>query len=332
MTEPASCARVQRLVGNARPWALLLLGVAAVQGRHAAAAAPEPHEKACSLLTDTAQSAQLAGEAAAPGRYGCKLLQEHDDGWVLALQYVEAARPPGQGRALGRYLVDVDAGTVTPWMGASQASRTLALASAVASVRACGVAFDLPAAYRITRPRRSVTHQGVRVCAFDVVPASATAERLECKDEAEGGSPPYGLCDWEIRSGREWPTVQVARTRVDVDRLPLPPFEFERGAWRLPNAHAPAAPAQKVAFFGRQARHGEAVSRASWYRAKARPSVEIYAGASSTGAYLLQLTPELAVVLVSPPVDPGATDAGGTGQCKVFCRSLRAAARPSEEP
>lgn len=293
--------------------------------------------QACALLKAVAQTAQLAGEGLATGRYGCQSPHETADGWVFALQYLEPSKSSGEPRRLGHFLVDLDVETVTPWAPpsrtlSSSGARPSGAAEGAVSVRACGVAFDLPSQYRITRPVRSVSRQGVRMCAFDVVPAQPTPKQLECKDEAEGGSPPYPLCDWDISAGLDWPTVQVARTRLDADHLPLDPFNFERGAWRTPNAHAPAQPSTKVSFFGRQARYGEVLMRASWHRTKAQPAVSMHAGTSSADAYLLQLTPQLAVVLVSPPLDSAVHKSEGVGGCHTFCRSLRAAGRPSEEP
>jgi hypothetical protein len=316
-----------------------LLGVAVLwyQPLRALANPPSSQSQACALLQTVAQAAQLAGEGLTTGRYGCQSPHETADGWVFALQYLEPAKSMGEARQLGHYLVDLDAETVTPWSPSPRTpsdtgGRLGGVAEGAVSVRACGVAFDLPSQYRITRPVRSVSRQGVRVCAFDIVPAQAAPKSLECKDEAEGGSPPYPLCDWDISAGHDWPTVQVARTRVDADRLPLDPFNFERGAWRLPNAHAQAALSSKVPFFGRQARHGEVLMRAAWHRTKAQPAVGMQAGTSSADAYLLQLTPQLAVVLVSPPLDSAAHKSEGVGGCHTFCRSLRAAGRPSEEP
>ncbi|MBD9393636.1 hypothetical protein [Acidovorax sp. ACV01] len=216
-----------------------------------------------------------------------------------------------------------------PGVVAAQAGKPAVATSPVLppTVMACGLAFELPVQYRITRPRRTEGSGGMGVCAFDVVPAINPPKVLECKNKDEGGSPPYNVCDWTLSGVTDWPTVQVARTRIEVDHQPMEPFQFEGGVWLLPKVGAEAL--ARTRFFGKRAYLGEAVAGSTWYRTRIKKYESIHAGVGSVDAVLMQLTPQLAVVLVSPPTD---SSEGGLEACRIFCGSLRAAGRPADEP
>eukprot|EP01034_Spumella_vulgaris_P031948 gene31948-39467_t len=154
--------RAKCLLRNARlVHAAGLLGVAVLwyQPLLASANPQSSQRQACALLQTVAQAAQLAGEGLTTGRYGCQSPHETADGWVFALQYLEPAKSVGEARRLGHYLVDLEAETVTPWSPSPRTpsdtgGRLGGVAEGSVSVRACGVAFDLPSQYRITRPAR----------------------------------------------------------------------------------------------------------------------------------------------------------------------------------
>lgn len=292
-------------------------------------AAPPP---GCARLAQVAQALHLAGPGTA-GRYQCDVQQRTPSGQVLALRYQGPEVRDGSSNVVGYYEVDRKTQAVHPWdlaTGKRAAQPLVAEAMPAPTVMACGLAFELPVHYRITKPRRSETFDGAPLCSFDVVAARKEPPQLDCKDKEDGGSPPYKVCDWAISDGKAWPTVQVARTRIDTDRKQLDPFTFEDDAWRLPNPYAPAQAAERFDFFGKPAYRGEALVRMSWYRTRVKaPYDAMYAGAGSADAVLLQLTPALAVVLVAPPADhPG----GDVTECRIFCKTLRAAGRPGDEP
>lgn len=306
-------------------WLLLVLApvVAMAQDK----AAPPP---GCARLAQVAQALHLAGPGTA-GRYQCDLQQRTPAGQVLALRYQGPEVRDGSSNLVGYYEVDRRTQAVHPWdlaTGKRAAEPLPADAMPPPTVMACGLAFELPVHYRVTKPRRTEGVDGMRLCAFDVVPAKMPPRELECKDKDEGGLPPYKVCDWAIDGAKAWPTVQVARTRIDIDHKQVDPFQFENGAWRLPNAQADAEAAERFRFFGKRAYRGETVTRMSWYRTRIKSSESIYAGTGTTQAVLMQLTPQLAVVLVDPPADDSA---GGVKECRIFCQSLRAAGRPGDK-
>lgn len=214
------------------------------------------------------------------------------------------------GRAARRLLL---AAILVPWVDAQAAE-----AVPPQTVRSCGVAFELPRTWKITRPRRTVDAQGLAVCAFDVVAAKPAPLQLDCKDEEDGGSPPYEVCDWAIDGGPEWPSVQVAQVDLAATHPSIEPFEFVDGAWRLPNPYADAEPLAASDFFGKPAWRGEALTRMSWYRTRVKSGQRMHAGTGSAEAVLLQLAPGLAVVLVDPPYDDDERR-----ECRFFCASLR---------
>ncbi len=241
---------------------------------------------------------------------------------------------PGERDARPRLLMRLSlAMALLPGVAAAQTVPSAAAASPgparPPTVMACGLAFELPVEYRVTRPRRTEGPGGMRLCSFNVVSAANPPKELKCMDKEEGGSPPYNVCDWALSGAGDWPTVQVARTRMDTDHQSIDPFQFEESGWQLPNAYRGAEALKRTRFFGKRAYLGEAVTRGSWYRTRVKKYESMQAGARSVDAVLMQLTPQLAVVLVGPPLD---RSADGVTECRVFCGSLRAAGRPGDEP
>lgn len=302
----------------------LLPGWAAAQAGKVSQATVPP--SACERLVQVAQALALAGPGTA-GRYHCDAQQRTRTGQALALRYRGPEVADGSSNLVGYYEVDRGTQAVHAWDLATGKRAPGPLADGAQpppTVVACGLAFELPVHYRITRPQRSES-EGRTVCAFDVVAAKSKPVQVDCKGRREGGSPPYNVCDWAIGSDADRTTVRVAHTRIDRDRWGIDPFVYDNGAWRLPNAYADAAPAERIDFFGRPAYQGAVVSRLVWYRTRTKAYDAIYAGAGDARAVLVQLTPEVAVVLVSPPADDPAAD---VAECRIFCGSLRVAGRP----
>lgn len=193
-------------------------------------------------------------------------------------------------------------------------------------IAACGLEFDLPAGYKITRPKRSAdTGNGAR-CGFDIVKARPEPpQRGECKDKEEGGSPPYDVCDWVIDTGTPSPSVEVVRTRPGGLPL-LDAFWLERdGRWMVPNAQAGDQPAQSIDFFGKPAWKGETIVRLGWRRTRTKNYTGIYAGSGGTDVMLVRFAPDLLVQLQAPPQD-------SDGTCQTFCASLRLGERRQDLP
>ena len=198
-------------------------------------------------------------------------------------------------------------------------------------VAACGLEFDLPAGYRITRPKREEDPRDGRQCAFDIIPARYVPPlRGECKDEEDGGQPPFDVCDWMIDDGPEYPAVQVARTRIggrplldrfqpDTDRLQ------QDSRWMVVNAQAGDQPAEASTYCGKPAWKGETIVRMYWYRSRTSAFNGIYAGSGGADMTLVQFAPDLFVQLRNPPID----DAGAFS---TFCASLRLGARTQDLP
>ncbi len=304
-------------------WALLP-GWAAAQAGTAPKATVPP--SACERLVQVAQALALAGPGTT-GRYHCETQQRTRTGQALALRYRGPEVADGSSNLVGYYEVNRGTQSVHAWDLATGKRAAGALADGALpppTVMACGLAFELPVHYRITRPQRSES-EGRTVCAFDVVAAKSKPLQLDCKGRREGGSPPYNVCDWAIGSDADKTTVRVAHTRLDRDRWGIDPFVYDNGAWRLPNAYADAAPAERIDFFGRPAYQGAVVSRLVWYRTRTKTYDAIYAGAGDARAVLVQLGSEVAVTLVSPPADD---PAAGEVECRIFCGSLRVAGRP----
>ena len=198
-------------------------------------------------------------------------------------------------------------------------------------VAACGLEFDLPAGYRITRPTRQQDPRDGRQCAFDIVPAKYVPPlRGECKDEEDGGQPPFDVCDWMIDAGPETPAVQVARTRLGGSPLldsflPDSYLLAKDSRWMVPNAQAGDQPAKAATYCGKPAWKGETIVRGTWYRTRTRDFAGIYAGSFGADVTLVQLAPDLYVQLQNPPIDDA-------GEFSVFCASLRLGARTQDLP
>ncbi len=187
-------------------------------------------------------------------------------------------------------------------------------------VTACGVTFDLPAHLRITKPRRTVTAQGVAECAVGILPAAKTSTpKAVCRDRDEGGSAPYQVCDWSI-NGIPDERVVVAQTNLALDKKAVGAFSFTGSAWQLNGASGSDGEAAAIDFFGKNAFQVEANYRTWWHRTKITKYQSEYAGTASKNHVLLQLAPRLAVSLESPPGDQE-----DDSQCTVFCASLRLA-------
>lgn len=209
--------------------------------------------------------------------------------------------------------------TFTLLAASVQAADTQQPAANFNAVEVCDIAFDLPSQYRVTSPKRSMTDEGVKQCTFRIVEAQPTVAADECKDEEDGGSAPYDVCDWYIPdasiTGFE---VLVAETDIAQHHEFMGDFYFENGAWRLPNAQADAEPAQAIDFYGKPGWTGASIIRNYWARRTVTDYTGIYAGSYDQRQTLIQLSPQRAVVL---DIQPG--DAPGNTDCTVFCSSLR---------
>ena len=210
-------------------------------------------------------------------------------------------------------------------------------APATTHVAACGLEFDLPADYKITRPKRTQGEREGRQCSFDIVKAKPDPpQRGECKDKDEGGEPPYDVCDWMLSTGGPaTPSVRVVRA---VNGQPgslryIDPFfrghEKEDGEvggrWMLPNAQAGDQPAEPIDFHGKRAWRGETIMRLGWWRQRVKNYTGIYAGSGAVNVTLVQFAPDLFVQLQESPTD-------GRDWCTVFCPSLRLGARTQDLP
>ena len=198
--------------------------------------------------------------------------------------------------------------------------------AATVHVAACGLEFDLPTGYRITRPKRSADERDGRACAFYIAKIRPEpVPRGECKGKEEGGQPPYKVCDWMVDAGPASPSVQVARTRPGGTAL-LDSFTLaEDGRWMVPNAQAGDQPATAADFCGKPAWKGETVARMFWGRTRTKNYTEIYAGSGGADVTLVPLAPDLFVQLQNPPIDD-------TGEFSAFCASLRLGARAQDLP
>lgn len=196
-----------------------------------------------------------------------------------------------------------------------------------AHVAACGLEFDLPAGYKITRPKRTQVEDGGRQCTFDIAKAKPDPPpRGECKDKDEGGQPPYHVCDWMLSTGGPaTPSVRVVRAvngQPESLRAIDPFFRGNDGRWMLPNAQAGDQPAEPTDFHGKTAWHGETVVRLSWWRQRVKNYTGIYAGSGGVSTTLVQFAPDLLVQLQDD----------GQEWCAVLCPSLRLGARAQDLP
>lgn len=195
-----------------------------------------------------------------------------------------------------------------------------------AHVAACGLEFDLPAGYKITRPKRTSDPRDGASCAFDIVRArSDPPQRGDCKDEEDGGQPPYNVCDWMIDAGPAAPSVRVVRAPPGGRPLLDVFVPGDDGLWNVVNAQAGDQPAKAIDFFGKPAWRGETIVRMYWYRQRVKNYTGIYAGSGGGDVTLVQFAPGLFVQLQSEPADV-------LGDCTAFCPSLRLGARTQDLP
>lgn len=193
-------------------------------------------------------------------------------------------------------------------------------------IAACGLEFDLPAGHKITRPSRTRDAQGGASCAFDIVQARPEPpQRGDCKDEEDGGQPPYDVCDWMIDAGPAAPSVLVVRAPSGGAPLLGAFVRGDDGRWSVVNAQAGDQPAHAIDFFGKPAWKGETIVRMYWYRQRVKNYTGIYAGSGGGDVTLVQFAPDLFAELQNPPQDEN-------GECSTFCRSLRLGARAQDLP
>lgn len=222
-----------------------------------------------------------------------------------------------------------NAAAILAWMTAAVCMSGIAWADAprsIAHVAACGLEFELPAGYRITRPKRIEEPRDGRRCAFDIVDSRpAPPRRGECKDKDDGGEPPYDVCDWMLDDGPQPSSVQVARTNAGGTPLVDSFSRGEDGRWMVPNAQAGDQPAESIDFFGKPAWKGETIVRMYWRRQRVKDYTGIYGGSGGADVTLVQFAPDLHVQLQNPPADED-------GTCTTFCASLRLGARGGDLP
>lgn len=202
-------------------------------------------------------------------------------------------------------------------------------ASATVHVAACGLEVDLPAGYKISRPKRqhgTQDGQEGRQCAFDVVKAKPDPpQRGDCKDKDEGGQPPCDVCDWVIPlPGNARPAERVVRAQPERRRNADPFVRGDDGRWMLPNAQAGDQRGEPFDFHGKPAWRGETITRPYWVRQRIKDFTGIYAGSGDTAVTVVQFAPDLYVQLQDPPADERS--------CTVFCRNLRLGARAQDLP
>ncbi len=155
-------------------------------------------------------------------------------------------------------------------------------------IAACGLEFDLPAGHKITRPSRMADAQGGASCSFDIVRAKPEPpQRGDCKDKADGGQPPYNVCDWVIGTGPASPSVQVVRAPPGGSPLLSAFVRDDDGRWGVVNAQAGIQPAQAIDFFGKSAWKGETIMRMYWYRQRVKNYNGIYAGSGGSDVTLV---------------------------------------------
>jgi len=195
-----------------------------------------------------------------------------------------------------------------------------------AHVAACGLEFDLPAGYKVTRPKRDGSPQDGASCDFDIVQARpAPPQRGECKGREDGGQPPYNVCDWMIAAGPATPSVRVVRAPPGRKPVLSAFAPGDDGRWTVSNAQAGDQPAESFIFHGKPAWRGETIVRGYWYRQRVKHFNGIYAGSFGGDVTLVQFAPSLFVELQDPPQDEG-------GNCTTFCASLRLGSRTQDLP
>ena len=188
-------------------------------------------------------------------------------------------------------------------------------ATAPATVRSCGIEFEIPSAYKITKPKRSGNS-----CSFDIVSRKPQPFEGDCWSKEEGGTPPYDVCDWHVVVASTQETVNVVATNISERGSDIPGFEFKDGAWRSRSAYGNGQPSEVIDFFGRTAYTAESDVSGRFERKHHKKSQGRHAGTYSSTLTMFQLAPKITVVLTNPPVD----DVSATqSQCTIFCESIR---------
>lgn len=194
------------------------------------------------------------------------------------------------------------------------ASSALPAAAGTKEVITCGIKFNLPEHLRITKPKRSVNDAGVRECTVNIVRAKS-ANTTICRTKLEGGTPPYGVCDWKT-DGEPDSRIVVAQTNYLKERKAVGGFVFEDSGWQaFGQDHA-----ETIDFFGLPAVRIELTHKSWWRRTRTMKYQSDFAGTVSNQAILLQLNPSIAVSLEVPP-----TDSEDSDECTLFCSSLQPA-------
>lgn len=170
------------------------------------------------------------------------------------------------------------------------------------TIAVCGVAFELPVAYRVTRPSRSKNEDGKDECRFSILVAKPTNKDLyECHEEGYASQPPFNICDWYLALGPlpvgTVASVVVANGRLDADaQITVGDFSFDGGAWHLPTRLGEAPDALKaVMFSGKPAREGLWEYKGEFHRAWTKNHQSVYGGADGEMGGLVQLSPNLLV-------------------------------------
>ncbi|WP_431275866.1 hypothetical protein ACQ858_06125 [Variovorax ureilyticus] len=196
------------------------------------------------------------------------------------------------------------------------------------TVAVCGIAFELPSGYRVTRASRSKALAGKSECRFEVLMVNPKNPDLdECHSEGDYPSqPPYDVCDWYLAGPLDpgvAASIVVGRGRLDADQPDdIGVFSFEDGAWRLPDVGGAHAALVQQKFFGRRALAGTWVSHGAWIRRWTKNSNSVTAGTFDVPGALLQLEPDTLLGILGD----GSDSSEPASLCNSgFCMSLRVA-------
>lgn len=178
---------------------------------------------------------------------------------------------------------------------------------------------------KVIRPKREPSTEGDgegRQRSFDIVKAKPDPpQRSECKDEDDGGQPPYGVCDWTFPlpdSAR--PIVRVVRAPPESLRYVTPVFRNEDGRWMRPSARTSDQPGEPFDSTWRD----EAIARPYWWHQSIKNYTPIYAGTGDTAVTLVSFAPDLFVQLHDLPVNKSPRT--------MLCPSLSLGARAQDLP
>ena len=165
-------------------------------------------------------------------------------------------------------------------------------------VQTCGIEFDLPAGYRITKPKRSAPSESLSSCEVQIKSSKPPRSLpMECKSKEEDGRPPYNVCDWTIETTGTTPAIQVFRAQLS-DKPTLGPFSAnDNHEWVLPNAYRNPDPVNALSCGPHPGWSGDWITRGQWIRTKVKNDPGHYAGAFDDPFALVQLAPDIAVVL-----------------------------------